>query len=151
AVGADMTGIAWELRLPKKKREHGAVNGVNGATTAHHPPVLQQFCTFNLGVDEDVSYILPIDPAGSQVKVSGFLDLFATDIAVSYTHSGVIRTWTAKVDAHRRKLDWLWTSSVDTGIANPSLASGTSMRKTAMVDQDRTRLTIWDTNGAQLE
>ncbi|PGH06708.1 hypothetical protein AJ80_08125 [Polytolypa hystricis UAMH7299] len=152
AVGADMTGIAWELHLPKEKdKSNGAVNGTNGAAAAHHRPVLQQFCTFNLGVDEDVSYILPIDPAGSQVKVSGFLDLFATDIAVSYTHSGVIRTWTAKVDTHKRKLDWLWTSSVDTGIANPSLASGTSMRKTAMVDQDRTRLTIWDTNGAQLE
>ncbi|EDN09524.1 conserved hypothetical protein [Histoplasma mississippiense (nom. inval.)] len=39
----------------------------------------------------------------------------------------------------------------ETGICNPSLASGASMRKAAIVDQDRTRLTIWDTYGAQLE
>ncbi|OAX85370.1 hypothetical protein ACJ72_00259 [Emergomyces africanus] len=144
AIAADMAGAAWEIDLPE---EHAAVNGENG----FHRPKIRQFCTFNLGVDEDIAYILPVDPAGSSMMISGFLDLFATDIALSYTYSGRVRTWTAKVDKQSEKIDWLLTSTVDTGICNPSLASGASMRKAAIVDQDRTRLTIWDTYGAQLE
>ncbi|KAL2363792.1 hypothetical protein RJZ56_003263 [Blastomyces dermatitidis] len=144
AIAADMTGVAWEIDLPE---EHVVANGANG----FYHPKMRQFCTFNLGVDEDIAYILPIDPAGSSMMISGFLDLFATDIALSYTYSGRVRTWTAKVDKQNEKIDWLLTSTVETGICNPSLASGASMRKAAIVDQDRTRLTIWDTYGAQLE
>ncbi|KAJ9405564.1 hypothetical protein DTO045G8_6781 [Paecilomyces variotii] len=144
AIGADMKGIAWELRLP------GGKNQSNGQRGTH--AYLRQFCTFSLGVEEeDVSYILPVDPAGPQAKVSGFLDVFAADIALSYTHGGTVRTWAAKVDAENSKLDWLLTSTVETGISEPSLASGSSIRKAALVDKDRTRLTIWDTSGAQLE
>jgi hypothetical protein len=62
-----------------------------------------------------------------------------------------VRTWTAKVDPANAKAEWLLQSTVDTGITNPSLASGSSIRKAALVDEDRTRLTIWDTNNAQLE
>ncbi|EEP82357.1 conserved hypothetical protein [Uncinocarpus reesii 1704] len=143
AIGVDMAGIAWEIDLPGN---HSHVNGVNG-----NRKYLRQFCMFNLGVKEDVSYIIPVDPAGSRVKTSGFLDLFATDIALSYTHSGTVRTWTAKVDKQNQKIEWLLTSTVETGIVNPSLASATSMRKAALIDQNRTHLSIWDTNGAQLE
>ncbi|EEH44592.2 uncharacterized protein PADG_00881 [Paracoccidioides brasiliensis Pb18] len=144
AIAADMTGVAWEIGLPE---EHVIANGANG----FHCPKMREFCTFNLGIDEDVAYILPIDPAGSTMMISGFLDLFATDIALSYTNSGTVRTWTAKVDKEYEKIDWLLTSTVETGICNPSLASGASMRKAAIVDQNRTRLTIWDTTGSQLE
>ncbi|EER42251.1 WD repeat protein [Histoplasma capsulatum H143] len=144
AIAADMTGVAWEIDLPQ---EHAVVNGANG----FHRPHMRQFCKFSLGVDEDIAYILPIDPAGSSMMISGFLDLFATDIALTYTYGGRVRTWTAKVDKQNEKIDWLLTSTVETGIFNPSLASGASIRKAAIVDQDRTRLTIWDTYGAQLE
>ncbi|TPX19515.1 regulator of (H+)-ATPase in vacuolar membrane [Coccidioides immitis] len=146
AIGVDMAGIAWEIDLPP---DDGYVNGTDGVNGNRR--YLRQFCTFNLGVEEDVSYIIPVDPAGSRVKISGFLDLFATDIALSYTHGGTVRTWTAKVDKQNQKIDWLLTSTVETGIVNPSLASATSMRKAVLVDQDRTHLSIWDTNGAQLE
>jgi hypothetical protein len=98
-----------------------------------------------------MSYILPVDPAGPQTTVSGFFDLFSPDIALSYTTRGVIHTWTAKVDQQNSQVEFLLTSTVDTGIENPSLASGSSTKKAALVDADRTHLTIWDTNGAQLE
>lgn len=145
AIGADMSGIAWEIQLPAEKR-HSA-----GTTNGVHEASLRQFSTFHLGVEDEISYILPVDPAGSKMKVSGFLDLFATDIALSYTRSGVVRTWAAKVDNEAGKVDWLLTSTVYTGIVNPSLASAGSIRKTAIVNQDRSHLTIWDTNGAHLE
>ncbi|THD00459.1 hypothetical protein EYZ11_000023 [Aspergillus tanneri] len=143
-IGADMKGIAWELRLPTSRQQ------VNGGT--HDPDyVLKRLCTFDLGLKGNLSYVLPVDPAGPKAERSGFFDLFSPDIALSYTSTGVLHTWTAKVDREKNRVDWLLTSTVETGIANPSLASGNSIRKAALVDEDRTRLTIWDTNGAQLE
>ncbi|KAL1988776.1 hypothetical protein VTN96DRAFT_7660 [Rasamsonia emersonii] len=142
-IGADMKGVAWEIHLPFSKH-HTAITNGTGA-------LMRQFCTFSLGLEEDVSYILPVDPAGQRVKTSNFLDAFAADIAISYTPTGTIHTWAAKIDKEQGKLDWLLTSTVETGIANPSLASGSSIRKAALVDQERTHLTIWDTSGAQLE
>ncbi|PLB52265.1 WD repeat protein [Aspergillus steynii IBT 23096] len=143
-IGADMKGIVWEIHLPTSKRQ------VNGGTNKPQCS-LRKFCNFDLGLNEDVSYILPVDPAGPKAERSGFFDLFSPDIALSYTSSGVLHTWTAKVDKDKKQVDWLLTSTVETGIANPSLANGSSIRKAALVDEDRTRLTIWDTNGAQLE
>lgn len=143
-IAADMKGVAWEIDLPPSK------NQANGSNGVFHPR-LRQLCTFSLGLEEDISYILPVDPAGPQVKISGFLDIFAADIALSYTRGGTLHTWAAKVDKDNAKIDWLLTSTVETGIPNPSLASGSSIRKAALVDEDRTRLTIWDTSGAQLE
>ncbi|KAE8153886.1 RAVE protein 1 C terminal-domain-containing protein [Aspergillus avenaceus] len=141
-IGADRNGIVWQIQLPISR----TANGLRDFECD-----LQKFCTFHLGLEEDMSYILPVDPAGPKAETSGFFDIFSPDIALSYTRSGVVHTWTAKVDRESRKVDWLLTSTVETGIANPSLASGSSIRKAALVDEDRTRLTIWDTNGAQLE
>ncbi|KAL4778922.1 RAVE protein 1 C terminal-domain-containing protein [Aspergillus varians] len=139
ALGADMSGIAWQARLPTAKGQ------------SKSQCYLKEFCTFNLGLEEDVSYFLPVDPAGPQTQMSGFFDLFSPDIALSYTKTGVVRTWTAKVDKEKSRIEWLLTSTVETGITNPSLASGSSIKKAALVDTDRTHLTIWDTMGAQLE
>ncbi|KAJ5167097.1 uncharacterized protein N7482_005878 [Penicillium canariense] len=133
-VGADMQGIAFEIRWSTAQDCH-----------------LRKFCTFEMGLKEDLAYILPVDPAGPKAKHSGFFDAFSPDIALSYTHSGVVRTWSAKVDQANAKVEWLLKSTVDTGIENPSLASGSTIRKAALVDADRTHLTIWDTNNAQLE
>lgn len=135
-IWGDMHGIAWEIR---------------GASENGHGYHLREFCTFDMGLSEDIAYILPVDPAGPKSKTSGFFDSFSTDIALTYTHSGVVRTWTATVDPVKMKVDWLLQATVDTGIINPSLASGSSIRKAALVDEDRTHLTIWDTHNAQLE
>ncbi|BCR86495.1 WD repeat protein [Aspergillus chevalieri] len=143
-IGTDMNGIAWEVRLPTGESQ---TNG-NGYAQQYH---LRQFCTFSLNPKEDISYILPVDPAGLEAKAPGSLDVFSPDIALSYTKTGTIRTWTAKVDKGNSQIDWLLTSTVETGINNPSFASGSSIRKAALVDEDRTRLTVWDTSAAQLE
>ncbi|OKL63732.1 hypothetical protein UA08_00907 [Talaromyces atroroseus] len=141
-INSEMKGIAWLLELPDMR---SSVNSEECLIS------LREFCTFDMGLDVDVAYVLAVDPAGQMVRHSGFLDLFAADIALSYTHKGTIHTWAAKVDKANRKLDWLITSTVETGVINPSLASGSAIRKAALVDQDRTHLTIWDTSGAQLE
>ncbi|RAK73638.1 WD repeat protein [Aspergillus fijiensis CBS 313.89] len=137
-IASGMDGIAWEIQLPNSKLGKPECS-------------LRKFCTFHLGIQEDIAYILPVDPAGRKAEMTGFFDLFSPDIALSYTKTGTVRTWTAKVDRDNNRVDWLLTSTVETGITNLSLASGSSIRKAALVDEDRTHLTIWDTNDAQLE
>ncbi|KAF2229701.1 WD repeat protein-like protein [Viridothelium virens] len=143
-VSSEMKGIVWEVIMPSESSSKGQRRQSQAIS-------LKQFCTVDLGSGDDLAFVLPVDPAGSTPVISGFLDTFARDVAISYTRSGVVKSWTAKVDRRRRKIDWLQTSSVETGIQDPSLASGSSIRKAAIVDSEKTTLTIWDTRSQQLE
>jgi hypothetical protein len=143
-ITSKMRGIVWEVQLPQRR---GSTTQTNG----YHETSIREFCQFDLGYSDDLSYVLPVDPAGSPPVISGFLDTFARDIAISYTHSGVLRSWTARIDLSAKKVEWLQTCSVDTGICEPALASGSSIRKAALVNSTRSELTIWDVRGAQLE
>jgi hypothetical protein len=156
-ISSEMQGICWETTLPILDRDPitgrklSTVAQTNGHANGFAEILLEEHSTFDLGSGDDLAFVLPVDPAGSAPVISGFLDTFARDIAISYTISGQVKSWTARVNTEQRKLDWLLTSSVDTGIHNPSLASGTSIRKAALVDAERTTLTIWNTRSAQLE
>ena len=142
-ITSRMTGIVWRARLPQLE----AVNG-----SSHHlSATVEQFCAFSIEPQSDLSYVLPVDPAGSIPTVSGFLDTFAKDVALSYTTGGLLCTWAAKVEPEHGRVDWLATAKVNTGVVNPSLASGSSTRKVALVDAAHNGLTIWDTSNAQLE
>ena len=156
-ISSEMKGICWEVTLPLPERdassEHDATAqaNTNGDYNGYPEISLTEFSTFDLGSGGDLAFVLPVDPAGSSPVISGFLDTFARDIACSYTKSGVIKLWTARVNSKAQRLDWLLTSEVDTSVCNPSLASATSIRKAAMVDAEQTTLTIWNTRGALLE
>ncbi|KAL9106898.1 MAG: hypothetical protein Q9227_008146 [Pyrenula ochraceoflavens] len=144
AIGSDMKGITWEVTLPKPSNvSQTQVNGYH--------PYIREFCTFDVGIIEEISYILPVDPAGMVSVASGFLDVFARDVAITYSASGNLRMLSGQVDLQKGSVDWLVTSMVETGILNPTLASGSSIRKAALVDETKTGLTIWDTTGHQLE
>lgn len=143
-ICADTKGLVWKLDLSAKV--------VSSAERANgRRPIMEHFCEFAVDLPEPLSYVLPVDPAGSLVTMSGFLDIFAVDIALAYSVSGTLRMMTARIDEKRRQIDWLVTSTVETGIPHISLASGSSIRKAALIDQSRNRLTIWDTTGSQLE
>lgn len=156
-ISSQMQGICWEITLPLldhdpvtlRKLSH--VAHANGSTNGYPEVSLEEHSRFSLGSGDDLAFVLPVDPAGSATVISGFLDTFARDVAISYTKSGVVTTWTARVNSEDRRLDWLSTSSFETGLPNPSLASGTSIRKAALVDEAKTTLTIWNTRSAQLE
>jgi RAVE protein 1 C terminal len=138
-ISSKMKGVVWQLLIPYD------------STPGDGKGSIEEFCLLDLGEAEDLAYVLPVDPAGSPPVISGFLDTFARDIAISYTRTGVLRSWTAKVDMEAHKVDWLLTCWVETGIVEPSLASGSSIRKAALVNSRRSELTIWDVRGAQLE
>ena len=143
-ISSKMKGIVWEVRKLGKSL-------TDGSEKDQSQSLLKQYCTFDLGLSDDVAFILPVDPAGSLTTISGFIDVFARDVALSYTTGGTLHTWTAKIHAEKSDVQWLLTSKVDTGIDGPSLASGSSTRKAALVDAAKTTLTIWDTRNAQLE
>ncbi|KAF2110546.1 WD repeat protein-like protein [Lophiotrema nucula] len=157
-ISSEMKGICWEVRLPLLERD--PITGrkfsaiapyTNGYTNGHPSITLEEYSSFDLGSGDDLAFVLPVDPAGTAPVISGFLDTFARDIAISYTTHGIVKSWTARVNTQEHRLEWLQTSTVDTGISRPSLASGTSIRKAALVDADKTTLTIWNTRNAQLE
>jgi WD40 repeat protein len=142
-ISSKMTGIVWRITIPGRDETN--------KFPKHLTPTFGQFCTFDLGTQADLAYVIPIDPAGSNPVASGFLDTFAKDVALSYTTKGTLCTWAAKIDPDKNRVDWLATATVNTGILNPSLASGSSIRKVAVVNSEHNGLSIWDTRGAQLE
>lgn len=145
-VSAEMQGIVWELTLP-----HIHVQTPTLANGSHAQESVREFCTFQLEHIENLSYMLPVDPAGSLAVASGFLDSFAQDIAFSYTTSGHIQTWTAKVDTERQAVEWFTTARLETGVDEPALGSATSIRRAALVDATRSTFTIWDTRSGRLD
>ncbi|KAM0245861.1 hypothetical protein ACHAQJ_010433 [Trichoderma viride] len=134
-------GIVWELSLPNYAKDSTSTSGVG----------IKEFSLVNLKSAEDLKYVLPVDPAGSGPISSGFLDVFARDIAMSCTHTGRIDLWTARIDLERRSVGWLSTCSTETGFPDPALASGSMLKKAAIVKSDRSRLAIWDVGGSRLE
>ncbi|KAI0837280.1 regulator of V-ATPase in vacuolar membrane protein [Hypoxylon sp. FL0890] len=144
-ITSEQRGVVWELHLPLS----------NGNTTKAqingHEKSLREFCTFKLDDAGDLAYVLPVDPAGSSPVISGFLDVFARDVAVSYTYGGRVEFWTARVSRERSQVEWLSTSSMETGVPEPALVSGSTMKTAALVNANRSGLTIWDIRGARLE
>lgn len=126
------------------------INLAEGDTTQGHAS-LQQYCHFSMQIPEPLFYVVPVDPAGSRPRTSDSLDTFATDIALAYSASGVLRMMAARVDEAENSVDWLVTATIETGIPHISLASGSSIRKAAVINQSRNRLTVWDTTDSQLE
>lgn len=147
AIGSEMTGVAWEINIPRRA---SVTNGVNGATN-DMGSYLREFATFDLGSHDGLLMLVPVDPVGWNATLSGSLDVFSREVATSVSKSGLLRSWTVKVSREDSGLKWLATSTVNTGIENVSLAKGSSVRKVAVVDSTRSELTIWDSTAGQLE
>lgn len=146
-ITSEKHGIVWEVRLPSYSPDAGIPVVTNG----HQKASIEEFFRFDLAGAGDLAYVLPVDPAGSSSVTSGFLDVFARDVAISYTHSGRVEFWTARVDERQSRVEWLSTSSMETGVSHPALVSGSTMKKAALVNSTRTTVTIWDIRGARLE
>ncbi|GAW22071.1 hypothetical protein ANO14919_116060 [Xylariales sp. No.14919] len=144
-ITSEQQGIVWEIRLPL---DSGSADGEKRNSCRGS---LQEFCTFKLEGAGDLAYVLPVDPAGSKPATHGFLDVFARDVAVSYTHNGRVEFWTARIDGARNRVEWLSTASMETGVTEPALVGGSTMKKAALVNETRSAVTIWDIRGARLE
>lgn len=145
-VTSDLKGLVWELDLPLSRRT-SIVAAQDGSTQ----PSIQGFCEFELEAMQNVSYVLPVDPAGSSPIATGFLDSFAQDVALAYSSDGLLRTYTARINVDEGRVEFLTTATVETNISEPSLGSATSIRKAAVVDKSRSTLTIWDTRSGRMD
>ena len=141
-ITSKMEAIAWKIILPARSSK--SVNG-------HRDTLMSEHSRSDLGASDDLAFVLPVDPAGSNTVTSRFLDTFAKDLAIAYTYKGVLRAWAASIDVEESSVKWVVTSTIETGIDMPSLASASSIRKIAVVDRPKTGLTIWDPWSAQLE
>lgn len=152
-ITSEKQGLVWEVKLPLDEGSASNGTATNGHATGHTngraSPSIKEFSRFQLNDAGDLSYVLPVDPAGSAPMVSGFLDVFARDVAVSYTKSGRVEFWTASIGDGN--VEWLPTASMETGVSEPALASGSTMKKAALVNSLRSAVTIWDIRGARLE
>ncbi|KAK4242182.1 RAVE protein 1 C terminal-domain-containing protein [Achaetomium macrosporum] len=148
-ITSEKQGIVWEVKFPFYSRANNAAPITNG--TQNQQPSIREFVKFTLEDAGDLAYVLPVDPAGTTPHVSGFLDVFARDVAISYTHSGRVEFWTARVGHHGKGVEWLSTSSMETGVSDPALVSGSTRKKAALVNASRSALTIWDIRGARVE
>ena len=144
AITSKKFGIVWEIQLPEGSHHQSEVRSLSA-------PSLKYVCAFELDIGDSIAFMLPFDPAGSALWTSLSLDTFSKDIAISYSHDGRLRTWTAAINSDEAAIKWLVTSTVETGIKEPTLASASSTRKIALVDGSKTGLTIWDTRSGQLE
>ncbi|KXX74066.1 Regulator of V-ATPase in vacuolar membrane protein 1 [Madurella mycetomatis] len=154
-ITSEKQGLVWEVKLPFYYRGYGPTvapitNGTQHDTNRQQGSI-REFTRFTLEDAGDLAYVLPVDPAGTTPSVSGFLDVFARDVAISYTHSGRVEFWTARVGHRGQEVEWLSTSLMETGVANPALVSGSTRKKAALVNAARSALTIWDIRGARLE
>lgn len=140
-ITSERNGIVWEVALPAYSA------GSSGSDCCY----IEEFCQFELQVTDSLKYVLPVDPAGKMPVASGFLDVFARDVAMSYTKSGRVDFWTVRVNIQERQVDWLSTCSTETGMEEPALASGSMLKKAALVNVARSQLTIWDIGGSRLE
>ncbi|KAK1565980.1 WD repeat domain-containing protein [Colletotrichum navitas] len=145
-ITSEQEGLVWEVNLPRYS--HGRIEA---HSKGRDETSIREFCRFKLRDAEGIAYMLPVDPAGSAPVTSGFLDVFARDIAISYTHTGRVDFWTARVDKTGNHVGWLSTSSAETGLSEPALVSGSTLKKAALVDSSRSQLFIWDIGGARLE
>ncbi|PNS15297.1 Regulator of V-ATPase in vacuolar membrane protein 1 [Sphaceloma murrayae] len=145
AIRADMAGRAWQLYLPSNsKAGKGVVTGSGRAG-------IRDFCSFELERLVGRAAICPVDPAGDASARHSSMVMSDRDIAMSYSDTGTIRTYTAKMSSDTAAVDFTTTSMTETGLLAPTLGGASFTGKAALVDSTKRRLTIWDIRGGRLD
>ncbi|KAI0996628.1 Regulator of V-ATPase in vacuolar membrane protein 1 [Podosphaera aphanis] len=139
-ISSKLKGTVWKVQLPLRNKYSGDLSSIT------------EFCSFHL-VDgfQKVKKIITINSAGPTREKYNPVNNFNRDVLISYTHSGVVQFWAAKLDLTLKAVKWVQTCSVDTGICDLTLASGNTSRKIAILSSKKTELTIWDVQGNLLE
>ncbi|KAF3159077.1 regulator of (H+)-ATPase in vacuolar membrane [Orbilia oligospora] len=148
-IDKSLHGTVFAVKIPRLRRR-SSISSVR-SRPEHSYGTITEHSTFNLPADDDIAMLVPVDPVGWNFTVSDNLDSFNRDVAVSITSKGLVQSWTARMNPNSKEVQWLQTSSLETLLTEPSLIGGSSMHKVAVIDNQKTLLTIWDTRNAQLE
>lgn len=144
AVTTAMRGLAWEIRTPGQIAKYG----LKDTKLTDYVKLLSDF---ELGYAEDLLMLLPVDPMGWSVKITEFLDKFSRNVAVSVSKSGVVKSWAARIKKGEKDLQWLPTSSIETGINNAALVRASAKGVVSILNSDKTELSIWNSRTSKLE
>ncbi|KAK9452723.1 RAVE protein 1 C terminal-domain-containing protein [Dipodascopsis uninucleata] len=153
AVFADQHGALWEVIIKDSRNPLNDVQKKEANVNRIQKEKIDRLQNFKFPVPENETLlnVIPVDPVGWNATLIESIDKYTRDVANSITSNGVVRSWTARVHDETKQLQWLETAMVETGIKNPSLAKGSTMKKLAIVDTASTRLTIWDIGVKHLE
>ncbi|KAG0691168.1 regulator of (H+)-ATPase in vacuolar membrane [Pichia californica] len=92
---------------------------------------------------DDVHIISAINPVGWKK----YIDKPGRDVLATVSSSGLVRIYYISYDEKddkNHKLTWHLKDSFRTGIKNVSFVSGSSINKMAIVDETKSKLSIWD-------
>lgn len=92
--------------------------------------------------NDDIYLVVPVDPVGWRVKLSGHMDVFQRQVLSTVSANGTTRVWTASVKDS--ELTWLQTSMVETEEIKVRKAQVSSTRKLVIANQNGSSLFIWD-------
>ncbi|EPS40624.1 hypothetical protein H072_5490 [Dactylellina haptotyla CBS 200.50] len=146
-IDKSLQGTVFAVRIPKPRRR----SSVSSIRPEHSYGTIKEHSKFKLPTEDEISMFVPVDPVGWNFTVSDNLDTFNREVAVSITPGGLVQSWTAKMATSENEVQWLQTSSLETLLDEPSLIGGSSMHKVAVIDSQKTMLTVWDTRNTQLE
>ena len=144
AITSRFGGSVWEVRLPAG-RNYKLANGYN------QTPSMTEFCTFEENLQGKGGFIQPIGAPYAAVSTSSIPSHSLKNVVISYTNAGTFQAWAAIVAPKASKVRWHASSLVQTGIAKPSIVSGSPTQQVALVNMAKTGLSIWDTQTALME
>ena len=143
-ITSKMEIIVWTAHLPSvssKVPKHGHDRARR----------ISEFCKSSLDTGQPQDMVVAIESAGSPNVFPAPGSPPSADIVLSCSAQGTLTTWTVTIDRSEDAARWIKTSSIETSITKPSLASVSSTRKSALVHSSKIRFTIWDQNGGQME
>ena len=143
-IDANMYGTLWRGRLPTEV-------DLRHPRNQHGESTLLCVRKFRLRNASHGALVAPIDPVGSHTLPVKSFPAGMSDVLLSISATGTLIIYTAASGPEADKVILLVTTQTETDIANASLASASTIRKAAIVDESRSGLTIWDTSNSQLE
>ncbi|GMM34055.1 Rav1 protein [Saccharomycopsis crataegensis] len=98
-------------------------------------------------IDEEISCISPVDPVGWKVS----LDNYSRDILTIIYNSGLLMSYSVRIDKTMRHISWIRNCAIETNIVSASHIKGSSINKIAIADKMRTKLYVYNTTYPLLE
>lgn len=119
--------------------------------TYTHKDYILEIKVSNLPIEEDLYKVVAMDPVGWNSTISSKLDVYQRDVLTTISKNGLLQCWTASFDPVKRQVTWLESCKFPTGLNNISKLSGASTKKVAIVSDNNTTISIYDTKRSFLE
>lgn len=109
-------------------------SGISGEKHSLEPElVISQVREGPFPSNDDIHLVSAVDPMGWKATFnSDSLDVYTREVLITVSSTGSLQTWTTNFSTTKGPIAWLNLSAVQTHIPYPTLIHGTSERKVAM-------------------